>query len=536
MITARQRDYGLDEIAPVTGTPTAPVAGNPMDALFGDVATAAFAGAFLGCLATEFFCAFGIAPGIASALATALLSGPLLLTRANGPCAGAFFPALYGGSFAGMTPIIWLSDGATGHAAASAGTLSVALSIVCGLVFFAVAELDHRSPAAVGKGIGGRLGAIAVVASFVFVDLVRLLGADTSRFHTVVAGVFDVEARSAIREFVACLAGIFGTLFVLRQARAGDSVPLRIFVASAAALFGLIVLQFGNPDDARAMDAFYAGCFLGMSTPERLKGWLQPVSGALVLIAVLVPVRAFLHGFGGGLGFAAFIAVMLLIGFSRAMAWMTRAMPTGNRSFARTIANVMAALFLMFGLISAEPLAEMEMTAVATTAIEPTAEFARLVVDEPASSAADDPAPTSTSAINDAEDDAGPAPQPTTDVTASLAAGLSGGELPHSVMVDQEAIFRAYLQFRGRAAQEIRATTRPARAAAVKPIARAQPIGRQVAAPATGLQLLFGGAAVTPPQPPVRRRVLSERQQPPAPTRPPPAPRRDRPTAASASP
>src|SRR4051794_36160055 len=45
---------------------------------------------------------------------------------------------------------------------------------------------------------------------------------------------------------------------------------------------------------AAARDAIYAGCFLGMSAPDRLKGWFQPVSGALVLIALLAPLRAVL--------------------------------------------------------------------------------------------------------------------------------------------------------------------------------------------------------------------------------------------------
>jgi hypothetical protein len=606
MITAQQQGSELRSAFPVQ---TTPVAGHLTDTLLGDAPTAAFAGAFLGCLTTEFLIASGIVPAIASALATALLCGPLLLTRTTNLFVGAFFPALFGGTFAGMTPIVWLSDSASGYSIASTGALSVALSIVCGLVFFVVADLDSRSTTPIGNGIGGRLGAIAVVASFLFVELVRLFGADTSQFHTVAAGAFDVEAWLAIRRFFECLAGIFATLFVLRQPCIEGSVPVRTFVASAAALLGLVVLQLGNPDDARAMDAFYAGCFLGASTLDRLEGCFKPLSGALVLMVLLVPVRAFLPGFGGGLGLAAFIAVMLIIALSRANAWMTGGTLTGNTV---AIASAVIAVFLIMGLISAVPVAEQEPISAGMTALESKVEkvelsdatFARLVVGNPAPGAADDPIPISISLINSAEDDVvvlsglpsgsrvtngqplatdgwhllardlanaaiqpekgfvggaditvelrradqtiidrqelhfewtGPAPQPTTDVAAPLAAGPSAGPLPYSTTEENEANFRAFLQFRGHAAPEIRGTSHPSRTAAVKPAARGQHVGRQAAASTTGPHLLSGGA-VNPPQPLVRRRVFSERQKPSPPSRSLPAPRQDRPTAVSVSP
>jgi hypothetical protein len=183
MITAQQRDSGLDEVTQVTERlptlffgacealrlrleelrspfliQTTPAAGNLTDILLGDAPTVAFAGAFLGCLTTEFFSASGSVPDMASALATALLCGLLLVTRTTCLFAGAFFPALYGGTFVGMTPIVWLSDSASGYSAASTGSLAVALSIVCGLVFFVVADLDSRSAAPIGKGLGADWG------------------------------------------------------------------------------------------------------------------------------------------------------------------------------------------------------------------------------------------------------------------------------------------------------------------------------------------------------------------------------------------
>jgi hypothetical protein len=105
----------------------------------------------------------------------------------------------------------------------------------------------------------------------------------------------------------------------------------RIFIASVVALIGLLTLHLLDPDNTSTLEAFYAGCFLGMSTPERLKGWFQPLFGALVLTAVLVLVRAFLPGVGGGLGLAAFVTVALLVALSRATARMRPNADTQSR-------------------------------------------------------------------------------------------------------------------------------------------------------------------------------------------------------------
>jgi hypothetical protein len=203
--------------------------------------------------------------------------------------------------------------------------LSIALSVLCGLAFFVVAKLDTRSTAPVGVGYGGRLGAIATVASFLFIALVRPSEGNAGRFHGVGADAFHIEPWPAILGFFACLAGTIVTLATLRPRRIADGgAAQRTFIAAAAALAGLMILQLGNPDDAHTMDAFYAGCFLGMSTRSRLKGRFQPVLGSLVLIVVLMPAGAFLRGVGGRLGLAAFVTVMLLVALCRATAWTTR--------------------------------------------------------------------------------------------------------------------------------------------------------------------------------------------------------------------
>ena len=288
--------------------------GPSITALFRGAPAAAFAGAFLGCLATLHLSVCGFVPAIASALATILLCGPLLATRTARLFSSEFFTAVYGGSFAGMTSVLWLSEGSPERSVILVSALFILLSIVCGLAFWIVAEIDTRAGRRIAAGYGGRSGAIAAAASFLFVELAPLFGADNARFQAHPADMFDLDPRLAALCCAACLIGMVATMLVLRrQSVATAGTADRTLLASAIALIGLIALRLNDPSDARTADAFYAGCFLGMSTPDRLKGWIQPFLGAIVLSAVLVLVNTLLPGVGGSLGFAAFITVAVLV-------------------------------------------------------------------------------------------------------------------------------------------------------------------------------------------------------------------------------
>jgi hypothetical protein len=288
--------------------------GPSITALFRGGPAAAFAGGFLGCLATLHLSVCGFVPAIASALATILLCGPVLATRTASLFSGEFFTAVYGGSFAGMTSVLWLSEGSPERSVLAVSALFILLSIVCGLAFWIVAEIDIRAGRRIAGGYGGRSGAIAAAASFIFVELAPLFGADNARFQAHPADMFDLEPRTAALSFAACLIGMAATMLVLRrQSAATAGTADRTLLASAIALMGLIALHLNDPNDTRTADAFYAGCFLGMSTPDRLKGWIQPFLGVIALTAILVPVSTVLPGVGGSLGFAAFVTVTALV-------------------------------------------------------------------------------------------------------------------------------------------------------------------------------------------------------------------------------
>src|SRR5262249_47305384 len=139
------------------------------------------------------------------------------------------------------------------------------------------------------SGYGGRSGAIATLASFLFVAAAPMFGGDGRPFHSLPADMREFDLTSAALTCMAGAVGLFATMTVLRwRSTAVANQADRTFLASAVALIGMAALHLSDPSDVRLLDAFYAGCFLGMSAPERLGGWFQPFLGALVLTVMLV--------------------------------------------------------------------------------------------------------------------------------------------------------------------------------------------------------------------------------------------------------
>jgi hypothetical protein len=276
----------------------------------------AFVGAALGCLTTLYLSTFGVAPAIASALATALLCGQVLVIRTTGLLPGELFASIYGGAFGGMTSSLWrLAGPPFDHSYLEVGILWISLSLFCGLAFGIVAAIDSRSSRPVASGYGGRSGAIAAIACFIFLQLASW-GVGDGVLRAADVDQIDIDATSASLTCVACLMGTFATLLVLRRLDFKfDRMADRTFVASTVAFSGLATLHLIGLNDV--LDAFYAGCFLGMSTPERLKGRIEPFLGAVLLSVVLIEVKRLLPGVGGSLGLAAFVTVWMLVTVKR---------------------------------------------------------------------------------------------------------------------------------------------------------------------------------------------------------------------------
>jgi hypothetical protein len=396
--------------------------GTPARGLVHRPARAAFVGAFLGCLTTLYLCAFGIAPGIASALATSLICGQVLIMRATGLLPADFFTAAYGGSFGGMTPVLLLYQGGADHRLMLASVLFVSLSIVSGLVFAVVAEIDARSNRRFASGYGGRSGAIATLSSLLFVALAPMFGADGRPFRSFPADARELDLTSAALTCTACAVGLFATMTALRwRSTAKANQADRTFVASAIALIGMASLYLNDPGDTRLLDAFYAGCFLGMSAPERLGGWFQPLLGALVLTVVLVLVRMLLPGLGGGLGLAAFVTMLVVVALTfraRPQGRMARR-ATGTIAYPMAGALALGCLVLLLVSVPQQPSLDHATQAEATMPAAPS------------------PAPVALAVSHEAND------APPLEASAAGAGGVDLAislELPHDIKMEAHAL------------------------------------------------------------------------------------------------
>lgn len=270
---------------------------------------ASFAGAFLGCLATLHLSTLGLTPAIASAVATLLLCASIVAAPTRSLLPATFSSSVFGGSFSGMTPVALLSE-SVARAGLPVESSFVLLSLFCGLVFGCVCAGEVRLRVVLLKGYGGRFGALAALGSCAFLTLIPMLG--PARTPLRIAGLpgYHEGPGHALLMLAACSVGMFATLFALKWPRVTDAGRAsRVFVSAAVACAGLVILQRLTGADACFSDAYYAGCFVGMSSPQRLRGTMQPLLAAVTLTMLLLLAAPVLPSVGGSLGLAAFVAV-----------------------------------------------------------------------------------------------------------------------------------------------------------------------------------------------------------------------------------
>ncbi|MGJ4932087.1 hypothetical protein ACQR1I_34575 [Bradyrhizobium sp. HKCCYLS2038] len=353
------------------------------------VPLASFAGAFLGCLATLYLSWLGLPPALASASATLLLCAALVAAPSSNLVPTTFSSSAYGGSFCGMMPIAMLTE-SVARAGLPVTTAPVLLAAFCGLMFLAVCALEVRLRAVLLRGYGGRFGALAAVASFLFLSLVPMLGPDHAPVRLAGLDRFDKGIVDSLIIFQLCLTGAIATMLALRLPRvASAGRAARIFVSATVAFAGLLILQQLRPDDICFADSFYAGCFIGMSSPHRLRSLVQPVLAAAVLTIVLVKGAASLPSVGGSMGFVAFVSVIGVDLASR----MAERQPLLGRAVA--VALTIAGMLLPNDLFNARPAEETTGSIVvpaATAAAAPAAALEAPAVEQPVP-AASIPAP-----------------------------------------------------------------------------------------------------------------------------------------------
>ncbi|XUM23085.1 hypothetical protein ACRAVF_06615 [Bradyrhizobium oligotrophicum S58] len=269
----------------------------------------AFAGAFLGCLATLHLSALGLSPALASAAVTVVLCAGLVVASPDNLEATTFSSSVYGGSFSGMTPIGQLSE-SVAHTGLPQEASLYLLSIFCGLLFCILTAIEIRRRVVLLQGYGGRLGVLAAVGSLLFVTLGPWLAGHGESLRLAHLNQFDRELGGSLAILAACLAGTFLTIVMQRLPQVAEAGrAARTFVSATMAFAGMAIVHALWSDERCLVDAYYAGCFLGMSSPQRLSGRLQPIVAALALTVFLVQASTVLPLVGGSLGLAAFIAV-----------------------------------------------------------------------------------------------------------------------------------------------------------------------------------------------------------------------------------
>jgi hypothetical protein len=188
------------------------------------------------------------------------------------------------------------------------------IAIVTGLLYLSILRFEHKLPKRLFNGYGGRLGAIAFVASvaclLVTGLLIRLLLND---FQVVV--LKDSTAFSEKAPMAMILTSAAGSLLTRVLAANVDSTVPGLNVVLSAAVCGLvggILFPSLLPLGAVASLYWYAGTFAGMSSTSILDSHRGIFLAGAMTGAILAALHYYGNGAGGLLGFSAFVAVIVV--------------------------------------------------------------------------------------------------------------------------------------------------------------------------------------------------------------------------------
>jgi len=263
----------------------------------------------LGSIATSLLVVRGVDPVLASSGATILylLVAFALHFRGQQPS------AVFCGSFAGMTSF-WSFFKRAPFNPGFALSIYLCIAIVTGLLYISILRFEHKLPKRLFSGYGGRLGAIAFIASVTCLLisglLIRLVLND---FQVVV--VKDSIAFSEKAPLAMILVSAAGALFTRILATYVDSTVPGLNVVLSASVCGLvggILFPSLFPLGAVASLYWYAGTFAGMSSTSILDSHRGIFLAGAITGVFLAGLHYYGSGAGGLLGFSAFLAVIVL--------------------------------------------------------------------------------------------------------------------------------------------------------------------------------------------------------------------------------
>ena len=269
--------------------------------------------AALSCLLVLGLQYLGIHPVPSSALVTFLLVATVSTLELGGACG----PAIMCGSFAGMSFLPDLLQPGCGLMAREGTLLALLLSFGVGAVYLCIHRLSEWYPDMMLNGFGGKLGAIALVATLLCTLAARkVLGMpclfpsfsrseSLSRLHDSLFSIVTIYS------IIASVGGAVVPLMVQGKGLYKHSANGRVGVT---ALWGLCVggvLLLIPLHGSTLACAWYMGTFVSMTALEVISPIpFMMVAGALAPVFLLL-LRIPFHGFGGALGMAAFLAVII---------------------------------------------------------------------------------------------------------------------------------------------------------------------------------------------------------------------------------
>src|SRR6516162_2988392 len=276
--------------------------------------TSLFVHVIFGSVATSALLAAGVDPVLASSGATVfyLIIAFLLRFKRQQPA------AVFCGTFAGMTSFFVFFNKAPFSLGFSI-LVYLGIAIVTGSLYVLIMHFEHKLPKQSFNGYGGRLGAIAFIASAVCLItiglLIRLFSGD---FQVVV--LKDSAAFSEKAPLVMILTSALGSFLTRRLAKDIDSTIPGLNVVLSASVCGFvggIILLFLPPWGPIASLYWYAGNFAGMSSSAILDSHGRIFVAGAITGVFLAGLHYYGSGAGGLLGFSAFLAVIVLKCFLR---------------------------------------------------------------------------------------------------------------------------------------------------------------------------------------------------------------------------
>ncbi len=269
----------------------------------------AFAAA-LAALLTLVLHSFGMHPVLSSAAVTLLLVGTFTTLSVGGECG----PAIMCGSFSGMSllPDLLLHQE---YAFIEGMIFSLLISLAVGVLYSCIHCLSEHYPSLMLNGFGGKLGAIAFVATLLSTLSARwLLGMpfpSVSLASTLTRFQESFFSSVTLFSMMACVSGSVLPLLIQKKGLYQLGANARVVVT---ALWGLCIggLLLLIPIDGGVLASCWSmGTFVSMTAREIISPLpFLMIAGVLASIFLKLLCVSF-HGFGGLLGVSAFLAVIV---------------------------------------------------------------------------------------------------------------------------------------------------------------------------------------------------------------------------------